>query len=74
MAARMCMARNEVDDFLLLLKIGYRKWMEKFEGTDALRFHLYVMSFLMFQELFFMELRQNAYIIVIFAHDRYRKC
>ncbi|GBN13725.1 hypothetical protein AVEN_60068-1 [Araneus ventricosus] len=33
--------------------------LEKFNRTDALRFNLYLMSFLKFQEALFMELRQK---------------
>ncbi|GBO03528.1 hypothetical protein AVEN_65664-1 [Araneus ventricosus] len=56
MAAGMCMTRKEAGDLLTLLKTWCRKLMEKFERTDALRFHLYLTSFLKFQEVFFMEL------------------
>ncbi|GBN47573.1 hypothetical protein AVEN_117029-1 [Araneus ventricosus] len=56
MAARVCMKRNEVGDLLSLLKTWRRKLRGKLERTNPLRFHLHLMSFLKFQEAFFVEL------------------
>ncbi|GBO21298.1 hypothetical protein AVEN_70810-1 [Araneus ventricosus] len=68
MVARKCMMRKEAGDLLSILQTWRRKLMEKFERADALRFHLYLISFSKFQEVFFMELCQNTKIIASCAH------
>ncbi|GBM88515.1 hypothetical protein AVEN_25100-1 [Araneus ventricosus] len=55
-----CVMKKEAGDLLSLLKTWYRKLMQKFERTEALRFHLYRLSFFGFQEVFLMELCDRA--------------